>query len=364
MAVGDHRILLFDRTGILLEEVDGIIDREWLLNKTDQAKFVISSTDAKLTDKNFTTGNRILVLSDDVRPWAGVLWLPITDGASDYKISAFGGKMYFSRRVVAKSPPLDIGAGAMVNWLVNHANTQGITPISISNAGDIESGIGAKIDEGIVSPGMTITRAIDAVAEAVFSEWWLEPIYSNYEVRWELHFKVRREKQGRDLVAGDGNGAVSVKDKSPLVLSGDLLTSFFANINTQGGTIPIVTQNDLAIAKYGFWRGSTTFEFLSWGQIEALSTSWLRRHALPHKRYKMTVNPIKDQSLCRSLEPGGIHNIIIPDVGFTGGVRGIRERARLIAMGYNESVGEVDLVLETTISAEFDDWIGNLRFVK
>ncbi len=363
MAVGDHRILIHDRMGILLEEVEGECDREWLLDKVDTLKLTMLINDSKITDKNFALGNRILVESDDVEPWTGVLWTPINEGRENITFAALGGKMYLDRRILeGESPREDTKLGAMVVWILQKANQVGITPITIADNSQIQANIMSSVGEDIVSEGMTAKAALDAVAESNGAEWWLVPITANDELRWELHFrKSRSEGLGPDLIIGDLDSPVTMPGKGGRVTSGDITTEAIAHFGGERGKESQRYRSEEGRDRWGHWESGGSFSFESEEQANSWGEHKLRKESFPKVRYKLELNPALDQSIGRALIPGRFHNIIAPDVGFFMGERGTREVARLISFGYSELDGIIDLILESTFNPGFEEWIHNVR---
>ena len=363
MAAGDHRILIYDRMGILLEEVEGICDREWLIDKVHTLKLTMTINDPKITDKNFTLGNRILVESDDVKPWSGVLWTPISEGRQSITFSALGGKMYLERRILNWHPPRgDQKLGAMVVWILQQANQVGITPITISDNAQIQANLMTSVADGIVTEGMTALAALDAIAESNGAEWWLVPVTVNNELRWELHFrKNRTEGLGPDLVVGDLDSSVTLPGTGGRGTSGDITTEAVARWGGERGKGSRRYRSEGARGRWGHWEDGGTFSFESEEQANAWGENKLREESYPKVRYKLELNPAIDQSIGRTLVTGRFHNIIAPDVGFFMGERGTREVARLIAFGYSELDGIIDLILESTFNPEYEEWLYSLR---
>lgn len=353
------RVIIFDRDGIALAEIEGDVERDWILNETSACTIIHSTqTTSKLNNKIFAPGNRVLVQSNDVQDWAGVMWYPWAWKQSELKVAALGAELYLARRNINSKPPTGMDlAGALQHLLENARGA----PVFMSGRDNVAGSIAGELSDNTITEEMTILQGLDALADSFYAEWWLEPRYSNQRLEWELYFHQNRQYEGIDIVIGGEQSACFLNPDNMMSISGDLVTFVKAKIQAGANTIPRESFDNAAIAKHGLWEASVSFEYTSMAQVDAQITAWLLENALPKVRYNVRIIPERNRKLSKSLRPGSWHNFIAPDVGFFQGGVGTRDVVRVVGMSYNDADGFIDVVAEQRLGIELTEWLEQLR---
>lgn len=368
------RIRIFDRFGSPLAEIDAVCPRSWVLNGIGQAQLTIAKTDPKATERNLRFGNLVYIEHDRAPAWGGVLWpsAPRTWTDTAIHFAAIGPESILKRR--------------RTNFQGEQATLQGLLGVA-NQAEDTR----LRFAEGSANPGLilegnwywpSVHALITVLATNTGYEWGAEP-----RLDWtgRLLFDVafyRRRGVERSQTLIEGVNVAKASGESPVVTEqGDIfndvlawgdatntdrtamINSNQASINLYGlsqetipaGTTDALTANEMSkteLAARQFPRRTfklsaldvnNTFDSLRLGDTLPV---WLTR-------YGFTDNQPEGSTIARTIlspQPGGdtaaIGNQTRRLPAFQAGRSGLFTYARVMGMGYDETDGQMPLVLD------------------
>src|SRR3990167_6622995 len=361
-----YRVLVHDRQGIPLTDLRCEEQREWVLGKMGHASLFPPITDFNIDPDNFAVGNRVIVWSENFRPWAGVVFVNKEWSDSRFLCEVYGPEVYFDHRVVLEAPPNGLDGGAMIRWLLQHANQQGQTPIV--QIGTMQLGQ-SELENGTIGSGMYIMDAINSVLDVTYSEYYFEPMLDNGQTLWELNVTPRAKFPGEAMWHGAN---VAVDPGASPVMSGDLWTKLFVKAQLKSGDVVdvVLPSTTAPVEEFGVWWGSVSVKVISPKQAIALARTILRDQAVPKTTIKVKAFPSRDRDLTLSLRPGSTHRMVLEKRGFmesgiggTGGL-GVNTTLRALGVRYNESDGYAEVtMIDTATEALFDAWLQEILSV-
>lgn len=358
-----YRVIVHDRQGIPLADLRAEVKRDWVLGKMDHASLAIPVTDFNIAPQNFNPGNRVLIWSEDFRPWAGAVFVNKEWSQSRFLCEAYGPELYLAHRVVIAEPPEGLDGGAMIRWLLQHANQNGSTPIMGIGKMDLAQ---SQLENGTVTTGMYIMDAVNSVLDLCYSEYWFEPVLDNGQVLWELNTSPRVKFEG--IAMFDGANVKADPGASP-VISGELWTKLFVKAQLKSGdTKDVVIPSTFSpVDDFGTWWGSVNVKVISAKQAVALARTVLRDQAIPQTAIKVRVAAGIDRNLTLSLRPGSTHYMSVVGKGFLQdniaslGQTGVRTTVRTMGLRYSEAEGFAEVTVNDTANeALFDAWLDEI----
>lgn len=342
------RYRIFDHAGIPLEDVtkESVIDREWKLSGSSNgtARFFTEELfdNGKYTFENMKPGNMILAESAHLPDWAGRMAIPFELKPGLLETDVNDPKELLRERYIAAPQPKIMPAFGLVRLILEHASLPEPLPI-IADEADLD-GDGPMVPR-IIQDAQDCKSALDALAEQTGYTWWLEPEVSNGALRYRLNWQPRRESQGIPVMMGKN----ATLDK--LLIGGTLTTAVLIVGKTgNDGQVPKrLYRFEDAIDIYGLRieKGGLN---ISAPTGAAFAQALKRKEEDAGKltyRIAFDALPDEDSDLTKSLAPGSIHEVLIPDFWAADGRKGIRERFRVVALGYEEGKGAVAVAAES-----------------
>ena len=120
------RTLIFDRSSVLITEIEPYIQSiTWRLNNVGMARFFLPYEDAKCTQDNFRSGNRLLFQFENGLPdWGGVIDFPRRRDERGITVSAYTAEKLLDWRVTAKAHYFDeVVPGSIYRSLLEEENS-------------------------------------------------------------------------------------------------------------------------------------------------------------------------------------------------------------------------------------------------
>jgi hypothetical protein len=118
----DSRVRIFDKGGNYLVDIQARVTRSWELNAWGEASFLIPYSETKFKEKNFQFGNLLLIETNNLPDWGGVI-----DGSRDWgqleaKINAKSAEYFFATRWLMSPYTATDEPGGHFKALVHRAN--------------------------------------------------------------------------------------------------------------------------------------------------------------------------------------------------------------------------------------------------
>jgi hypothetical protein len=93
------RILVFDRNGNALAELEATCERSWLLSDVGKATFSLSTQDKKCRREFLQFGNLVYIEHEKLPVWAGVIDVPRKWESGKVTVTAYSGEKLLSYRI-------------------------------------------------------------------------------------------------------------------------------------------------------------------------------------------------------------------------------------------------------------------------
>ena len=167
------RVVIFNRFGVPLGEVDAIVVRGQALERKSRAERAYLQVRADITTKEMTRfRNFVMVFSDLVPTWCGVIWSDRTWEDNNITVSVFSCEYLLSFRRTAKVEQLDGQPGQVFTGLLKAAVLLEGLPIWI-DPNRITSG--GTVVEKEYNRANIFEAVNDLAAESEYY-WWFEPL--------------------------------------------------------------------------------------------------------------------------------------------------------------------------------------------
>ena len=181
-------VLIFGRDGNILAQLPKIISvRTWNGKGTGTGGFDISAEDTNATADILKLNNRIVVMSDVVPYWAGIVWpLPrISSGV--IRVECAGAEAILAQRETGTGKVTLTGTpGSIITQLLAIANASeatGITVGTIVNTGDSVSREFTRVD---------ICQAISRICKEFSLIWYITPTISGSSLTMTLNVQAQQ----------------------------------------------------------------------------------------------------------------------------------------------------------------------------
>lgn len=334
------RLRIFDRKGNTLAEFQADAARSWALAKEGRCSFEIASNRAYATEKILEFGNYLLVESDILPAWVGIIDTPRGWTNSTIGVSAYTMEKLFSFRVGPEEEILTASAGAIFEKLIKKINKAEQT---LLEAGDIYTE-GAQIEETL-SPE-TLDKTLKRIQENTLEEYRFRHSVIGGRLVMYGDWYDRFGKFTQNILnqsAGGGNIENPTMNEDGQIQNWIL---GWGDGETWADRKPDYSTNEKSVAKYGLrqygeqFAGETTLE-----GIKTKAKAILRQNKYSHKL--IDANVINDGRTFESIDIGNSFDVVLENMGFGG----TKMTVRIIGMSYTPGKGDVvRCVMEEVVS--------------
>lgn len=350
--MSNAQVLIFDIHGNDPVEVDVEVERlEWANQRVTEARFIFPGKSSKLTDDIIGPGRMVLALVEGIQPWGGVLWPPYSDRERGITLNVKSAQHYLASRFPHHTYDKDLTAGQSVVRMIRGSKLRGFSPINIDTAHIRLDGPPAK---GHVRSELTILDNMKRLARRNGFEFWLDPTFINGNLRFDLFWRKRKNRLGSPIEIGRNASWGSVGS----TLSGTIATAFYVTERDrqreQGRRTLIETNTPKEL--YGHWETAISVDIIHMGkQISRELQRAIQDAGKPSVRYRYFVKI--DGLLSKEIEPGSLHLLNGPDMGFSNGQRGTSTTVRTMNVEYSEKSGMLDVLSKEWRGTEVNEWI-------
>jgi hypothetical protein len=207
------RMLFYDRSGRLLEEIAGQAHCFWRLNEMGRADITLPITEPKLREDVVRYGNLVKIEHATAGEWGGVIRVPEGWSESEYDVRAITGESLLQDRVVGARMTLEGSSGDIFEDLISLANGAEDTRLRP----DVIDRTGSFMRFNVEFE--SLWSALKRLRQFTWGEWAIEPATDSdgglcFKCSW-----YRRRGTTRNIVlTNTGNGA-------SLAVSGRILSS-------------------------------------------------------------------------------------------------------------------------------------------
>jgi len=195
-----ERILIYDRRGHALAEIDCHASRAWAINDKSKGKIIIGLNDPKHVEHVFRYGNLVVMKHATAGDWGGVIRAPIQWSAGDKELTLESAASLLEDRVAAHKVKFEGSGGAIFSSLIDLANEPEDTRLRVGSA----EGTGRSLKEKVYDE--TLYDALVRLGERTGYEWQFAPVEDafgqlTFEGRWAARLGVFT---GFGLAEGEG----------------------------------------------------------------------------------------------------------------------------------------------------------------
>jgi len=329
------RILVFDRFGTALDELDALTKRSWLLCGEGMCTFRMATSDPKCTETLLQFGNFLLIQDDELPDWCGVIEPDRNWGYGWVEVRA-----YTVERLLANcgTPIRKItgSAGAIFAQLISIYNQQASMPFVL---GTVYRG-GPQREETL---GDSVYEHLKRVCERSGNYWRFVPGIKNGQLIIRAEWLESLGENNNQLLAEGLNLAL----EEPLMTEyGPIwnVVTGLGDASTTGSRLSVTVEDAESINKFGrrstsiVFSGNTTFPAL-----EQNAREYLRRYSQPLKQ--VTAKIVRNGDVFQNLRIGDWYQVSLSSAGFTAGMLGYQATMRLIGMERDDETDTVDAVM-------------------
>jgi hypothetical protein len=328
--------MIFDRRGILLDEIDAAFQRSWKRNLVEQCTWTFPVSHRKCTRRNFRTGNYIVVFHDNGLPdWGGRMELPNGWGGSTLTITANSAEYQFSIRAgVPYAAPIQLltTAGAIYRRLINAANAEEDT---LLRPGEIYEG--GRICAIVISASVLLEKNIAQLLKRTGQDYSMTPYVTNNRLVFLANW---HERIGRsvDISLNDSNSEMR---QDTLKEEGPIYNSIFGYSEGSVGTLGhfYLARDANSIAEYGLHHKPLAVSTTEKEVVQLAAEEELKRLAWPRRTFAATAR--NQLTLNRNLRVGNILLYENAEAGF-----GTEAHVGIEGLAYKDGEDNAAMVLK------------------
>ncbi len=350
--MAESQVLVFDKEGNDGVEIQAEVTAlAWHDQQVTEARLTIPLTAAntgKLLFNHTLLKRMILIETENLPKWAGYIDTPIAFDHRKVTVLAKSGLGYLDSRFPYKSYDKEFTSGAFVHRMIGGAKQRGFLPV-IALKESINTGGGSV---GKVKRDNTILQNMKKLARRNNREFWLRPSYESGELRFYLYWRRNKQLYGDPIEVGQyGNAQWGAP---AMTISGKIVTAWYV----EERDLPTGNRNRKLIdtllprAIYGHWEDELVVDVLSEGDL--WSPEFLRavkNSGRPNIQYRLQVK-IESGGISKQIEPGSIHELSGPGIGYTKGKSGITDTVRVSDVEYREGDGYLDVIARSWIDTD------------
>lgn len=332
------RIVIYDKTGGAIAEIEANVQRTWELNAYASATFMLANNDLKAQEEFVQFGNFLVVEHEKLGSWAGMIDTPRDWGYRQFTVHAYSAEYILTKRRGPTSATLEGSPGAVFQQMVELANQAAPTLIQV---GTVYSGGRTRKEPYNLE---NLYEAIKALAQGCGQDWDVLPVFSaggklGFEANWY-------EKKGilQPIRLEETLNLELLAD--PLVEQGDIVNDLvgFGGGGTWESRASVRLIDATSAGIYGTMQGSRSFDPDEEGTIEENTRTALAKAAYPRRTFRIHALDVGD--LFYSLRPGNRLPLKTLNIGFTGGNFGMETVVRILGMTYDDISNKVEMVVD------------------
>lgn len=343
-ATPKDRIRIFDREGHAVAEFRTRIQRSWAIGKEGRAAFDYASRKSNVVNEQVLQfGNWLLVESDTLPPWVGVLDTPRSWSARRVSIHAYSPEHVFGWRIGPLEAILDGAPGVIFERILNYVNAAEMTIIS---AGSIWRG-SSSIQETI-NPTQ-LNKDLLRVQERSKEEYQWRPlmdpngkliVYADWmeQLGRDTNVLLHEGKQGGNIEATDN----IMTEDGPIIN----YTFGYGDGETWKTKPSFVVMNNISMGRYGMRQESNGYSGVSNAQtLQQNGTARINARYIPLRTFRLNALNVGDTF--RYIRLGNRLTLRFQNMGFTRGTTSFETTVRILAMAYDpEDRNKISLVVQ------------------
>jgi hypothetical protein len=349
---GDYRVIVYDRRGFPLEELDVSFHCIWSMNEQGTAALALSMrTDPKCRESLLRFGNLVEFQHARLGGWAGPIvpsdgmdW----NGTGEMLVRMRSGEYQFARRRAPfinwedRTMGLSGRVGDVVEKLIAWGNWAQDTRLRPNNLHSSKKIMAVPLFDAMIN------TLIDKLTERRKMYLWAEPARDEnnllimnvnmVELTDEPPVYVLQE----DINLETPSGMVYRRD-------GELINDVMVRNDPEvdGGLIRRQAQDFVSQDEYGLWQGesslSTDEEFL----VQWMADSIVEAQSEPLKKLTLiAIETPESPDTFAHIRVGKTVRVIMHSVGFWHGTTGLDEEAQIVSMEYDTDENKVMVVVE------------------
>lgn len=333
-----YRITVFRNTGEKCAELEAVIPRSWVLNRAGQAQFTLPASGPYFRGDVLRYGNYLLVESDTVPTWGGVIVSPLGWSVGSCTFTAFSAEALLQGRWTVRADNLHGNPGEIFEQLIHMVNAHGGYPIRV---GSVWKGGLSHVHK------VRGEMAYDNLAELsdnTGGDWWVEPVEEGGRLAFYAHWAQQRGLSTNFALHLDVNCELPsgeiLSRQGPIV---NYIYAYGQGVNWKEAP-HVDVRDDASIARYGLWQAFIQYAVKDEAGLIEAATAELARTSELFSPYSVVALPVGDAY--KYLRPGNFVDLILPGVGFNpDGTVGVATRARVTGMSYDETDGKMPVIL-------------------
>lgn len=261
------RVLVFNRFGYILDEINANITRAWSSSRTigvSKGYFRMALNDSKATRRNLEYNNIVYVQSDIVRDWAGVIWPDMRISGGEIEVTLRAAEWMIGQRISGSNNILTGKAHEIFIEILRLAQRSGGLLLSqdYSNISyvNFETELELHYDN--------LYDAANDLAEQSEMYWFLDPVIENKFIKFRPRFKRRIGiLRNEPLVEGSNFIVDTIKETAELA---NTITAY-GKFSDWSNPISQTANNPIGVSKYGVVADAIPFPEVT--QLSALLES-------------------------------------------------------------------------------------------
>lgn len=342
-----ERIRIFNRDGFPVAEFRATVERSWIIGDEGRAIFEAASRKTDLVNERVLQyGNWLLVQSDTVPTWVGVIDIPRRWGSREVTIHAYSPERVFRQRRGPTEAVLNGSAGSIFEQLLAYVNQAQPTVIRAGNIWRAGSQTQLTVNPTKLSEDLKRLQkrggeeyqwrpSIDASGRLVVFADWLP------RVGVDTSALLHEGKGGGNLELTQN---IYVED-GPIV--NDVLA--YGDGETWNSKPMQVVTDTTSIGKYGLRQDSKSYSGVV--DLQTLNVNG-RVHLAAYKNPLRTfrLNALNVGDTFKYIALGNRLKLRLENVGFYMGSTGLETQVRIIGMAYDpDDKNKINLVVEESL---------------
>lgn len=331
------RLMMYDRSGRRLAQIDTVPTIEAVLNGAGKLSFTITTNHPKCREEFLRYGNLVLLEDDVLGDWGGVVRLPRGWPAGKINITAHEAPALFNRRKMIENVKLTGSAGNIYRQIIDYCNGEE----------DLRLRYGQIWDGGVSREETLSDRAllhVQRVAQRNGNDFQVRPVLDDqnrltFFCDWLSRAGIDTGKtieEGKDLTFEPGS-EVLIED----VEGGELINRVvgIGDASTTG-TRPITEPitNEESRSKYGLGTDRVVFSGnVNLDTVTINAENYLANRSVPQFQVSGKLNG----RMLPHLRKGNVYSAKLHSVGFAPG-GGIGWEGRVRALSYKHTYGASD----------------------
>ncbi len=333
------RILVFDRNGNALAELDATCERSWLLSDVGKATFELSTQDKKCRREFLQFGNLVYIEHEKLPPWGGVIDTPRKWESGKVTVTAYSGEKLLSYRIGPQNRTVRGDTAIVLKTILDLAQKEEPLPLIV---GDIQDD-GGHQEETLNLPNLLET--FQKIAEKAGGEFYAVPEISDGKLRFVLSYIVGAI--GMDTGFGLIEGHNLELSGRPLTEQGTICNDMAGYGNGASWASKEVKRviDENSIAQYGRRQDGKSFD----GDNEAGTLEENTKKAVAvssQPKQTLDLNALDVGDTWNWLRLGNSFEAQLHSVGFYGDGFGYRGTICIHGMEFNEDKQTVRIICE------------------